>query len=41
MSERAAAHLHGFVSALGADPSKRMDFLRAVAEATPPDVERM
>jgi hypothetical protein len=41
VSERAAAHLHGFVSALGADPSKRIDFLRAVAEATPRDVERM
>jgi uncharacterized protein len=41
LSDRAAAHLHGFVTALGADPAKRIDFLRAVAEATPPDIERM
>jgi uncharacterized protein len=41
VSEVAAAHLHGFVTAVGADPAKRMDFLRAIAEATPPDIERM
>jgi uncharacterized protein len=33
--------LHGFVRALGADPARRIAFLRAVAEATPPDITRM
>jgi hypothetical protein len=42
----AARHLHGFVRALRdaglpVDPARRITFLRAIAEATPPDVERL
>ncbi len=33
--------LHGFVRALGADPGRRIAFLRAVAGATPPDITRL
>ncbi len=32
--------LHGFVRALGVDPGRRITFLQAVADATPPDIER-
>jgi uncharacterized protein with von Willebrand factor type A (vWA) domain len=42
----AAGHLHRFVRALAdagvpVDPARRITFLRAIAEATPPDVERL
>jgi hypothetical protein len=45
-ADLAVRHLHGFVRALcdagvPVDPARRITFLRAVAEATPPDVERM
>jgi uncharacterized protein len=39
--DAAARHLHGFARACGADAARRIVFLRAVAEATPPDVTRM
>jgi uncharacterized protein with von Willebrand factor type A (vWA) domain len=37
----AAELLHGFVRALGADPARRIVFLRAVAEAPPNDITRL
>ena len=40
MSE-AADLLHGFVRALGADPARRIVFLRAIADATPRDITRL
>jgi uncharacterized protein len=33
--------LHGFVRALGADPARRIVFLRAVTQAPPPDITRL
>jgi uncharacterized protein len=36
-----AAFLHGFARACGADPARTITFLRAVADATPPDITRM
>ena len=33
--------LHGFVRAVGVDPGRRMTFLQAVRDATPPDITRM
>jgi uncharacterized protein with von Willebrand factor type A (vWA) domain len=36
-----AVFLHGFARACGADPARTITFLRAVADATPPDITRM
>ncbi len=39
--DAASRLLHGFVRALGADPARRIVFLRAVADAAPPDITRL
>jgi len=39
--DAASELLHGFVRALGADPGRRIAFMRAVAQAPPPDITRL